>query len=216
MKFANFLLEAAKPKGDKPTNPVVFAFGRMNPPTVGHGALVDKVKELADKHEAHHEIVLSHSVDPEKNPLTPSQKLTHARRMFPNTNISAATPDQPTLLHHLARLHKAGHDHAMIVAGDDRVAEYQKLVNHYNTTPDKKGNQLFNFKKVEVVSAGARDPDAEGVEGMSASKMRAHAASNDYASFRQGLPKKMAEEHAQAMFRDVQTGQQTPKPKKTK
>jgi cytidyltransferase-like protein len=206
MRFLQFIREATKPSGGKPTNPVVFAFGRMNPPTVGHGALVDKVKELADKHEAHHEIVLSHSVDPKKNPLTPEQKLTHARRMFPNTNISASSPDQPTLLHHLARLHKAGHDHAIIVAGDDRVPEFTKLVNHYNTNPDKSGKQLFNFKKIDVVSSGARDPDAEGVEGMSASKMRDHASKNDYASFKQGLPKKMLETHAQEMFSDVQKG----------
>lgn len=203
MNFKKFLWEAVGKKG---TNPVVFSFGRMNPPTIGHGALVDTVRGIADQHGAPHEIVLSHSYDPKKNPLSPEQKLQHARNFFPGANLSLASKDQPTLLHHLARLNKAGHDHAIVVAGGDRVPEFQKLLDHYNGKPDKKGNVPFNFKKIEVVSAGDRDPDADGVEGMSASKMREHAGNGDYASFRQGIPKHVPEEHARQMFNDVRSG----------
>ncbi len=189
----------------------VFAFGRMNPPTVGHGALVDKVKEVAKANNADHSIVLSHTEDPEKNPLSPEEKLKHARRFFPSTNISAATRESPTFIHQLRDLHKKGVTHLTMVAGSDRVEEYQKLLNRYNG-PGKD----FNFKSVNVVSAGERDPDAEGVSGMSASKMRAHAAADSFRGFRGGIPKHVSQEHAREMFDDVKRGMSAPKPTKPK
>jgi hypothetical protein len=189
----------------------VFAFGRMNPPTVGHGALVDKVKEVAKANNADHSIVLSHSQDPEKNPLSPEEKLKHAGRFFPDTNIQAATKESPTFIHQLRDLHKSGVTHMTMVAGSDRVEEYQKLLNRYNG-PGKD----FNFKSVNVVSAGERDPDAEGVSGMSASKMRAHAAADSFRGFKGGIPKHVSDEHAKEMFDDVKRGMSTPKPKKLK
>jgi hypothetical protein len=179
----------------------VFAFGRMNPPTVGHGALVDKVKELAAANKAKHSIVLSHSQDPEKNPLTPEQKLKHARRMFPGANISTASSEEPTFIHHLKKLHKQGVNHVTMVAGSDRIDEYKKLLDKYN---GPKGE--FNFKKIDVVSAGARDPDAEGVTGMSASKMRGHAIANKFGEFRKGVPAHVDPAHAREMFNDVRKG----------
>jgi hypothetical protein len=199
--FLSFLKEEAGIK-----NPVVFAFGRMNPPTTGHGVLVDKVKDLAKEHNAKHEIVLSHSQDAEKNPLTPEQKVKHARRFFPDTNITAADKEHPTLIHHAARLAAAGHDHLIMVAGSDRVEEYKNLLGRYNGKPDKKGNVPFNFKKISVVSAGERDPDAEGTTGMSASKMRHHAANNDFESFKKGVPSHVSDEHAKSLFNDVRKG----------
>ena len=203
--FKKFLTEVNKAKV-KTTKPVVFAFGRMNPPTVGHEVLVNKVKDIAKEQDAHHEIVLSHSQDPKKNPLSPEQKLTHARRMFPGTNLSVATSKEPTLLHHLQRLHQAGHDEVTVVAGEDRVPEYTHLINHYNSTPTKDGKQLFAFKRVNVVSAGARDPDAEGVEGMSASKMRAAASAGQRETFHSGLPKRLSTEHKDALYNDIRAG----------
>jgi hypothetical protein len=212
MKFKLFLKEAADPKKPKK---VVFAFGRMQPPTEeGHGALVKAVRGTAEAEGADHEIVLSHTQDHKKNPLTLDQKLGYARAMFPGTNITGASKDKPTLLHHLSRLHKAGYEHATVVAGADRVPEYQKLLNHYNGHPDHP--DLFNFKSVKVVSAGDRDPDADGAEGMSATKMREHVTNGDYASFRQGV-KSLDEPTAQQMFNDVRTGMTPPvKPPKTK
>lgn len=190
----------------------VFAFGRMNPPTVGHGALVDKVKEVAKANNADHSIVLSHSQDPAKNPLSPEQKLKHAKRFFPGTNIQAATKESPTFIHHLKDLHKKGVTHMTMVAGSDRVEEYKKIIDKYNG-PGKE----FNFKSANVVSAGERDPDAEGVTGMSASKMRAHAATDNFRGFKGGIPKHVSAEHAREMFDDVKAGMAAPaKPKKLK
>lgn len=179
----------------------VFAFGRMNPPTVGHGALVDKVKEIAAANKADHSIVLSGSQDPEKNPLTPEQKLKHARRFFPNTNLQVATDDAPTFIHHLKKLHQQGVTHVTMVAGSDRVEEYKKIIDKYNGP-----NGEFNFKKADVVSAGERDPDAEGVAGMSASKMRAHAMARKFSEFKKGIPKHVHSEHARELFDDVRRG----------
>jgi hypothetical protein len=179
----------------------VFAFGRMNPPTIGHGALVDKVKELAAAKKAGHSIVLSHSQDPEKNPLSAEQKLKHARRMFPNTNISAASDEAPTFIQQLKKLHQRGVTHATMVAGSDRVDEYKKLLDKYNGPGGE-----FNFKKIDVVSAGERDPDAEGVAGMSASKMRGHAITNKFSEFKKGIPSHVHPEHAKELFNDVRAG----------
>jgi len=213
LNFANNRGKGDPEAEPPPVNEVhhVFAFGRMNPPTVGHGALVDKVKEVAKANNADHSIVLSHTQDPEKNPLSPEEKLKHARRFFPSTNISAATRESPTFIHHLRDLHKKGVTHLTMVAGSDRVEEYQRLLNRYNG-PGKD----FNFKSVNVVSAGERDPDAEGVAGMSASKMRAHAATNSFRGFKGGIPKHVRDEHAREMFVDVKRGMSAPKLAKTK
>lgn len=179
----------------------VFAFGRMNPPTIGHGALVDKVKELAAAKKAGHSIVISHSQDPEKNPLSAEQKLKHAKRMFPSTNITAADDEAPTFIQQLKKLHKKGVTHATMVAGSDRVDEYKKLLDKYNGPGGE-----FNFKELNVVSAGERDPDAEGVAGMSASKMRGHAITNKFSEFKKGIPPHVHPEHAKELFNDVRAG----------
>ena len=178
----------------------------MNPPTSGHEQLVNTIRNTAKRLNAPHELVLSGSNDAAKNPLTPDQKLTHARNGFPDTNISMATPDQPSLVHHLTRLSNAGHDDLHMVAGSDRIPEFQKLVEKYNGKPDKSGNVPFSFKKVEFHSAGERDPDSDGVSGVSGTKMRAFAKSGDYDSFKKGAPSSMADSDARAMFSDVQAG----------
>jgi predicted kinase len=184
-------------------NPVVMAFGRMNPPTIGHEKLVNKVKEIAHDLHAPHHIILSHSSDAKKNPLSIQDKVKHAKRFFPNTNIEASSKEHPTFLQHAARLHQAGHDHLVMVGGSDRVEEFHKKLQQYNGTGPGK---LYNFKKIEVKSAGHRDPDAEGAEGMSASKMREHAKNNDFNSFKQGVPSHVPERHAKELFRDVRGG----------
>ena len=183
--------------------PVVMAFGRMNPPTIGHEKLVNRVKQLAKDYHAPHHIIVSHSMDAKKNPLDLASKIKHAKRFFPGANITGSSKEKPTFLQHAAALHAAGHDHLVMVAGSDRIPEYEQKLNQYNGEGPGK---LFNFKKIEVKSAGQRDPDAEGAEGMSASKMREHAKNGDFNSFRQGVPSHVPEKHAKELFRDVRRG----------
>ena len=180
-----------------------MAFGRMNPPTIGHEKLVNKVHQLSKDYNAPHHVILSHSIDAKKNPLDITSKVKHARRFFPNTNIVASSKERPTFLQHAAALNQAGHDHLIMVAGSDRIPEYEKKLQQYNGEGPGK---LFNFKRIEVKSAGQRDPDAEGAEGMSASKMREHAQNNDFDSFKQGIPSHVPEKHAKELFRDVRRG----------
>jgi predicted kinase len=184
-------------------SPVVMAFGRMNPPTVGHEKLVNRVKEIANDYGAPHHVVISHSVDAKKNPLDSKTKLKHAKRFFPNTNIQTSSKESPTFLNYASKLHAAGHDHLVMVAGSDRIPEYEKKLNQYNGEGTGK---LFNFKKIELKSAGQRDPDSEGVEGMSASKMRDHANKNEFHEFKKGIPEHVPEKHARELFKDVRHG----------
>lgn len=182
----------------------VMAFGRMNPPTAGHEKLVNKVKEEAEKHNGNHVVVLSHSQDAKKNPLSPEAKVTHAKNLFPGTNIKASSKEHPTFLHQASELHKSGTEHLVMVAGSDRVKDYKEKLNQYNGQSGSHGH--FNFKKISVVSAGARDPDAEGVEGMSASKMREHASTGKFGKFKEGLPSGTKEIHAKQLYNDVRKG----------
>lgn len=183
---------------------IVTAFGRVNPPTAGHEKLFNHVKSVADREGAHHDIRVSHSNDPKKNPLTQDQKLHHVRKMFPKHNFSGSSKESPSFMTHLKELHGKGYTHVTFVAGSDRVPEYQKLVDKYNK-PEKEGGE-FHFKRINVVSAGHRDPDAEGTEGVSASKMRDHAKEGNYHSFKAGLPKHVSHEHAQELYNHTRQG----------
>ena len=182
-----------------------MAFGRMSPPTTGHEVLVNKVKDVAKSVGGTHSVVLSHTQDKDKNPLSSADKLKHAKRFFPDTNLSTSSKESPTFLSHAAELHKKGVTHLHMVAGSDRVAEYKKKLAQYNGTHE---GALFNFKKITVHSAGQRDPDAEGTAGMSASKMRGHASSGNFKEFKKGIPKHVPEHHAKEMYNDVRKGMQ--------
>lgn len=181
----------------------VMTFGRLSPPTTGHAKLVDKVKEIAKHHKADHTVILSHTHDGNKNPLSKEQKLKHAKRFFPHTNLETSSKESPSLLHHAKKLHDKGVTHLHVVAGSDRVPEYKKLFHKYN---GKHEGAQFNFKKIHVHSAGERDPDAEGTEGMSASKMRHHAKHDNFKEFKKGIPHHVSDEHAKEMFHDVKHG----------
>jgi chloramphenicol 3-O-phosphotransferase/nicotinamide mononucleotide adenylyltransferase len=196
MKFRDFLLKEAKEKH------AVLAFGRMNPPTTGHEVLVNKVKDVANQYNASHHVVLSHSQDKSKNPLSARQKLKHAQRFFPNTNLSVSNAESPNFLTQAAKLHKKGITHLHMVAGSDRVPEYKQLLQKYNGTHE---GALFNFKEIHVHSAGQRDPDAEGTEGMSASKMREHAKTGNFKEFKKGIPGHVKNDHAKELFADVRS-----------
>jgi predicted kinase len=182
----------------------VTTFGRMNPPTTGHLKLIDKVKDLAKKHNASHSVVVSHSQDAKKNPLSGSQKKKHLERYSPGTHFEKADKEHPTVLHHAAKLHKAGVTHLHMVVGSDRVKEMHHLLHKYNGV--EAGHGKYHFKKIHVHSAGHRDPDAEGAEGMSGTKMRHHAASGNFKEFKKGVPGHVPEHHAKELYHDVRKG----------
>jgi len=196
MRFRDFIQENTEKHA-------VLAFGRMNPPTTGHEVLVNKVKQVAQKVGGSHHVVLSHSQDAGKNPLTAAQKVKHAKRFFPDTNITTSDKENPTFLQHAAKLHQQGVTHLHMVAGSDRVPEFKKKLAQYNGTHP---GALYNFKKITVHSAGERDPDAEGTEGMSASKMRSHATSHNFDEFRKGIPGHVSHAHAKELYHDVRKG----------
>lgn len=197
MNFKDYLEEQKE-------NHAVLAFGRMNPPTTGHAKLVDKVKDIAKDVGGSHHIVLSHSQDAAKNPLTAEQKVKHAKRYFTDTNISTSSKEHPNFLSQASKLHKAGVTHLHMVAGSDRTDEYHKTLHKYNGVKGTHG--YFKFKDIKVHSAGERDPDAEGVEGMSASKMREHAKKGNFKEFKKGVPSHVAHEHAKDLYNDVRKG----------
>lgn len=166
----------------------VFAFGRFNPPTAGHEKLIHKVEDTAKSHGAEAHIIASHSEGSGKNPLPKEKKVDYLKKVASkDTHVSASSSKHPTLLHQLSNLHKNGVQHLTMVAGSDRVKEYHDLIHKYNGQESKHGH--YNFKSINVVSAGHRDPDAEGAEGMSGTKMREHARSGNMKAFKSGLPK---------------------------
>jgi len=197
MKFKEFLIQESKDRH------AVLAFGRLQPPTTGHEVLVNKIKEVAKQHNAEHHIVLSHSNDAKQNPLTPQQKVKHAKRFFPGTNITTSDKEAPNFLTQASKLHKSGVTHLHMIAGSDRVPEYKKVLKKYNGTHE---GALFNFKKIEVHSAGQRDPDAEGTTGMSGSKMRAHAQTGKFKEFKKGVPGHVSDAHAKELYNDLRKG----------
>lgn len=163
----------------------VFTFGRFNPPTVGHEKLIHKVENVAKEHGGEAHIIASHTENKSKDPLPQDKKVGYLSKVASSkTKVSGSSKENPTFLHAAKKLHQAGHDHLVMVAGSDRVHEYQDKLNKYNGHPDH-----YNFKSIKVVSAGARDPDAEGVEGMSGTKMRSLARSGKHSEFKAGLPK---------------------------
>ena len=199
MKSFLELVEEAK-QGE---NHHVMTFGRMNPPTTGHLKLIDKVKEVAKKHNASHSVVVSHSQDAKKNPLSGEQKVKHLKRYSPGTHFETSSKEHPTFLHHAEKLHKQGVTHLHMVVGSDRVKEMKDKLHKYNGT--HKG-ALYNFKHIHVHSACHRDPDAEGSTGMSGTKMRAHASSSNAKEFRKGVPEHVSDKHAKELMHDTRKG----------
>jgi hypothetical protein len=164
-------------------NSVAFTFGRFNPPTIGHEKLINKVaQQPTDKYF----IYLSRSQDKNKNPLTPRDKLDVMKKMFPRHARNIVVNPTNMVLDLATDLYNKGFTRLIMVAGSDRVREFEGILKRYNDKRNRHG--YYNFDKIDVVSAGERDPDAEGATGMSASKMRAAAEKGDVTSFKLGLP----------------------------
>ena len=148
----------------------VFAFGRFNPPTIGHQKLLDKVQEMAKQVNGKGYVFLSQKQNNKTDPLTFKEKQGYIQMFYPG--IVIGDPGVKTIIQALQKIQAEGRTKVVMVAGSDRVNEFQKLLNQYNGKPDKQGNDLYKFDNIDVVSAGERDPDQEGAAGASASKAR--------------------------------------------
>jgi nicotinic acid mononucleotide adenylyltransferase/predicted nucleotidyltransferase len=158
---------------------LTFAFGRFNPPTTGHAKLMREVITQARKNNTNHIVYASASQDSRKNPLDVNTKVRFMKKMFPQNKIQAAGGTQRTFME-ILKFYNKMYGEIFMVAGSDRIREFQALADKYN-------GKEYNYKSIKVVSSGERDPDAEGVTGMSASKMRDMAKSGDYRNFARGV-----------------------------
>lgn len=184
------------------TKEVTFGWGRYNPPTNGHEKLFDTIKKVA--RGGQFRIYASKSNDPKKNPLNFKTKIKFLRKMFPKyaRNIMGDN-DIRTIFDIVVKLYDQGFTKATLVAGSDRVTEFETLLNKYNNVEGRHG--FYNFEGgIRVVSAGERDPDSDDVSGMSASKLRAAAYANDLESFSKGMPKGFT--GTQDLFNAIRTG----------
>tara|TARA_R100000278_G_scaffold82392_1_gene63369 strand:+ start:880 stop:2076 length:1197 start_codon:yes stop_codon:yes gene_type:complete len=193
--FKNFLVEEEKT--------VFFTWGRMNPPTIGHEKLLTVLSRKAGNNP--YFVYLSQSSDPKKNPLSYKDKIKVARKMFPrHARRIMLDMKIKNLFDLLTKLYDMGYKNVTMVVGADRINEFDILIKKYNAKKGKHG--FYNFRNINVVSAGDRDPDAEGATGMSASKMRAAAGKGDFTSFSQGLPKTFSNADAKNLFNTVRKG----------
>ena len=163
----------------------VFTFGRFNPPTIGHQKLLQAVQKVARQKGGDAHIFGSFTQDKKKNPLTHLQKMKYLKEMFPK-EMRGHKPTSGLNTAIDVAVHLDSYQHLVMVVGSDRVHDFKILLDKYNGVDAKHGK--YHYESIEVVSAGERDPDAEGVTGMSASKMRAAAGSGDYESFQMGCP----------------------------
>src|SRR6056300_912002 len=178
----------------------VFTFGRFNPPTTGHEKLLDKVASVAKSNPgAPYYVFASHSENAKKDPLPYAKKVAYMKKMFPKHARNIIVDKARNVFEIAVSLHNKGHKAIVMVVGSDRVDEFNSLLNKYNGVEARHG--YYGFDDIKVVSAGERDPDAEGVAGMSASKMRAAASANDFEQFKLGLPRGFAD--GKKLFADV-------------
>ena len=220
MRFIEFIREAAaaasqqqkkpeasktgqdqKKKQEQPADKhVAFTFGRFNPPHAGHGKLLDATRKHGGD-SGNYRIYPSRSQDPKKNPLDAHTKVDHMRHLFPDHHEKIQNnPQHKNVFDIMKDLHDEGHEHVTMVVGDDRVKEFESLLNKYN-------GKHYNFKSINIQSAGARKDDSDDpIENLSASKMRKHAQGNDHDSFHAGMPKHVKGSHSKKLMADVLAG----------
>ena len=184
--------------GAETSEVLTVAFGRFNPPTVGHGKLLSAAKKASQGGDL--KIYPSRSQDPKKNPLDPDMKVGFMKKMFPDYAENIVNDDEmKSIFNVLTTADEGGYKNVNIIVGSDRQAEFENLATKYN-------GDLYNFDNIRVISAGVRDADAEGVEGMSASKMRKAVMDDDFKAFRSGTPKELNDGDTQALFDAVRSG----------
>ena len=184
---------------------ISITFGRFNPPTTGHEALIKKVAQSAKQSGGEYRIYPSRTQDPKKNPLDAGSKIKFMKQAYPDHKANIIDNEEMrTIFDVLTTIDSEGYSNVEIVVGGDRVSEFNSLATKYN-------GDLYKFDDIKITSAGNRDPDGEGVEGISASKMRKAATDGDSEAFKKGLPKSIDDGDAQALFDAVRTGMQIKK-----
>ena len=192
--------------GEMMSDTLTVAFGRFNPPTVGHEKLLKAAEKAAQGGDL--KIYPSRTQDPKKNPLDPDMKISYMKKMFPDFEENIVNDDEmKSIFNALVTASEQGYGSVNIIVGSDRQAEFENLATKYN-------GDLYDFNQIRVISAGVRDADAEGIEGMSASKMRKAVMDDDFESFRRGTPKSLDDGDAQALFDAVRQGMGAKKKKK--
>jgi hypothetical protein len=183
---------------EEQSDTLTIVFGRFNPPTVGHEKLLSMAKKSSTGGDF--KVYPSRSQDPKKNPLDPDMKISFMKKMFSDYEENIINdPNMKNIFDVLVAANEDGYGNVNIVVGSDRQAEFENLAQKYN-------GQLYEFDLIRVISAGVRDADAEGVEGMSASKMRKAVIADDFDTFRKGTPKKLDDGDTKALFNAVRTG----------
>ena len=196
--YKSFMTEE---KGDT----AIFTFGRFNPPTLGHEKLVIAVANVARREGGEYFVYPSHTQDPKKNPLDQTTKVRYMKKMFPKHKENIIISTGKNALEVASELQDKGYTNLVMVVGSDRVKDFQNLLDRYNGD-ETKAHGFYDFDTIKVVSAGERDPDAEGVSGMSASKMRQSAVEGDFKTFRSGIPSSLNDKDTKKMFNDIRKG----------
>ena len=187
---------------------VTVVFGRFNPPTIGHEKLLQAAEKAAQGGDF--KIYPSRTQDPKKNPLDPDMKVSYMRKMFPKYEEQIVNDaEMISIFNVLTTAYEDGYKNVNIIVGADRQAEFENLANKYN-------KDLYDFKQIRVISAGVRDADAEGVEGMSASKMRKAVMDDDFEAFKKGTPKGINDGETRTLFDAVRAGMGVKKKKEVK
>jgi len=184
-------------KREASTDTLTLAFGRFNPPTVGHEKLLQMARKTAAGGDL--KIYPSRTQDPKKNPLDPDMKVSFMKKMFPDFDDNIINDDEMRSIFNVLQTADGEYKNVTIIVGSDRQSEFESLATKYN-------GELYNFDDIRVVSAGVRDADAEGVEGMSASKMRKAVVDDDFEAFKRGVPSSVKDADAQALYDAVRTG----------
>jgi len=182
---------------DRQGEDLTVGFGRFNPPTVGHQLLLNKIKETADGGE--YRVYPTQSQDSKKNPLDFGTKVSFMRKMYPEhaSNI-VSDKGMKTIFDVLQDAYERGYSKINIVVGEDRLSEFKNLVEKYN-------GSLYSFETINIVSAGNRNPDSDGVDGMSASKLRQAAFESDYKTFKEGVPVVLGKKQTQHLYECVRS-----------
>lgn len=193
--FSKFLVEEEKT--------LYFVWGRMNPPTAGHEKLLDFLKAKAGRNPFR--IYLTQSEDNSKNPIPFMDKVKFARKGFPQYGRQIMMNKKlKTIFDAMTSFYNEGFKRIVIVAGNDRVRQYEILLNKYNGVKGKHG--FYNFERINVLDAGKRDPESSGVEGVSGTKLRGYAESGDFTKFAQYMPKRLSNSDSKAVYNAVRKG----------